>query len=531
MLSQMPTSALSFLSSSSKGLDGFFGLVSVGIQLALTVVLAEFNTEFTTAVRATATVKLALQPTKCVISNGTGFHPYVAAMGSATIVLLIVSYMLLRTNGRDTGDGDPASPPSADKPDPDSGGQPPSPPEDPETASSPKKRRNRWTFFLLIILVTTILLSLGAALFITCLVPKLRFPSPLQVLAAQTSRVTETFSAYGSRWVAPIISALSTPIFLHGRQYARHILLALTTHVACIFLGFGFRRLRRYVVTFEGDSWAYPFAGFVLPLAIMALPPLRWSFWLMYYCVCRGYPYSFWHEVNPIQIPSNWLLLADFTAADITMVTAPIALHVLTMCLESLLLGLVAIPATAAATFELFNWWPRVRVYLELIFSMTGFHVTWYSAGFAHLNYNLLQPHVKALLVWRSLFSSEARETLRLTFWFLVERYRTWKSYQIDDFATLGPEFRRACTTRLSACWEVWHSLGSTRQLTIILPAVIFYAYFDIGQPCLAVDLRASPPRSDRRAQIIPAVARIVFFLPDDFSMQFLRFSVSIVPG
>ncbi|KAJ7165981.1 hypothetical protein C8R46DRAFT_1192462 [Mycena filopes] len=166
MLSQMPTSALSFPSSSSKGLDGFFGLISVGIQMALTVVLAEFNTEFTTAVRATATVKLALQPTKCVISNGTGFHPYVATMGSATIVLLVLSYMLLRGKGRDIGDGDPAAPPSAKKPDPDSAGQPPSPPEDPETESSPKKRRNRWALFLLVILVWT--MTLGPAVVHTC---------------------------------------------------------------------------------------------------------------------------------------------------------------------------------------------------------------------------------------------------------------------------------------------------------------------------------------------------------------------------
>ncbi|KAJ7709225.1 hypothetical protein B0H16DRAFT_1901052, partial [Mycena metata] len=163
---QMPTSTFSMFSS-SKSLDGFFGLICVGIQLVLTVVLPKPKPEFTAAARATATVKVVLQPTKCALSDDTSSFPYVAAMGYAAIVLSGLFYILttkqfsiLRT---------PAS--HADKLEGSgTGDQPPSPPSDPDTESNAKKRRNRWPLFLLIFLIWTVLLSLGASLFVTYLV-------------------------------------------------------------------------------------------------------------------------------------------------------------------------------------------------------------------------------------------------------------------------------------------------------------------------------------------------------------------------
>ncbi|KAJ7165956.1 hypothetical protein C8R46DRAFT_1192448 [Mycena filopes] len=266
MLSQMPTSALSFLSSSSKGLDGFFGLISVGIQTALTVVLAEFNIEFTTAVRATATVKLALQPTKCVLSNGTGFHPYVAAMGSATIVLLIVSYVLLRTKGRDPGEGEPLSPPSAKKSDPVSGGQPPSPPEDPETESGAKKRRNRWPFHLLIMLGSLVLLSLGAAFVTVYLIRSRRLVDPI----AHGLLVIE-------RGLSSVWNITADTIFLHRRP----LLFALGSHLVFIFIRLALPQAWRHLSFLRSG----PLISLVyIPVVVVvASPRFRWIFWMMYY--------------------------------------------------------------------------------------------------------------------------------------------------------------------------------------------------------------------------------------------------------
>ncbi|KAJ7165933.1 hypothetical protein C8R46DRAFT_1192436 [Mycena filopes] len=474
MLSQMPT-ALSFLSSSSsKGLDGLFGLISIGIQLALTVVLAEFNTEFT-AVRATTTVKLVLQPTKCVIFNGTGFHPYVATMGSATLVLLVVCYMLLRAKG--TGDGDSASPSSPDKPDTDSGGQPPSPPEDPETASNAKKPRKRWPFLLLIMLATTIFLSLGAALFITCLVPKLRFPGPIQVLVVQTGRAIEGCSAYGSRWTAPII-LLATHIF--GQQYTRLLILALASHSTCICLGFGLRRLRRYIFSSEGDTWAIPVAGYFMPYTILAaIPQLRWTHWIAYYCICGAEFSTTVHHIN--RLVSYFEFLRHFNRLDIIMVAGPIIIHLVAMYLGAVFLAVAGARPTVSAMTEFFSLRYNQLFYVYILLGSTAFHIIWNSGACLLLQYSLLAPHIRPL-VWRLLFSGTARETLRQAFWILLDRYKTWKSYQVDDFAALVPELRHLLKTGMALCWETWVSLDAKHQIIITTPAIIFYAYFDINR-------------------------------------------------
>ncbi|KAJ7039465.1 hypothetical protein C8F04DRAFT_1255164 [Mycena alexandri] len=131
---QMFTSTFSMFSS-SKGVDGFFGLICVVIQMVLTVVLSEPKTEFTTAVRATATVKVVYQPTKCALSNGTGSFPYVAAMGYAAIVSSGLVYIL---RAKRVVQQVPTPGSHADK-DPGTGDQPPSPPSDADTESNAKK--------------------------------------------------------------------------------------------------------------------------------------------------------------------------------------------------------------------------------------------------------------------------------------------------------------------------------------------------------------------------------------------------------
>ncbi|KAJ7174543.1 hypothetical protein C8R46DRAFT_1081180 [Mycena filopes] len=469
MLSQMPTSALSFLSSSSKGLDGFFGLISVGIQLALTVVLAEFNTEFTTAVRATATVKLVLQPTKCVISNGTGFHPYVATMGSATIVLLVVFYMLLRAKGRDIGDGDPASPLSADIEDPsaDSGGQPPSPPEDPETESSPKKRRNRWALFLLVILIWTVLLSLGAALFIAYLVPTLRFPNPLEVLATQTGRIIERCHAS--------ISALVTHISLHGQRYQKALLLALVGHLACIIFISPLRRIRRYMFSLGPDFWAAPTGGLFGPWSVMAaIPQLRWILWALWHLLCL--PTVNQISQNIRRILCHFTCLAAVQTIDIAILLGPAMIHTAILCLASLLLAVYRIPKAIIRCLCLRS---ERLYYTDCILGSTIIYTIGYICLLAQVWYSRLPPALKRL-VWRSLFSVAARSQIIRVFGHSVQEHRGWKAAQKEAFATIIFELRRAFKTQIRRALEVWCLLSSSQRFLILAPAVILYIYCDL---------------------------------------------------
>ncbi|KAJ7174554.1 hypothetical protein C8R46DRAFT_1189313 [Mycena filopes] len=455
MLSQMPTSALSFLSSSSKGLDGFFGLISVGIQMALTVVLAEFNTEFTTAVRATATVKLAFQPTKCVISNGTGFHPYVATMGSATIVLLVVSYMLLRAKGRDIRDGDPASHPSADTedPNPDSGGQPPSPPEDPETASSPKKRRNRWALFLLIILGWTVLLSLGAALFIAYLVPTLRFPGPLQVLTAQTGRIIERCSAS--------ISALATHLSLHGQRYLEILLLALASHLACTVLSLPTRRVHRFIL-----SWG----------PSISVPNMD--------------------EINEMRlwIGHHFAFLAAFQPIDVAMTLGPAVIHTCSMWLIFFLIAIYQIPRGIIRLGRHPLDWRHICLVLGGTIGITAIDSIRFTCFMATEYYRALAPDRKPFF-WRYPFSLEAKYRIQYVYWDWFYEYQDQKAAQNKAFATLVFELPGVFKAEIRPVLELWCSLAWFQKFVIIAPAVLIYIYCDMN-PTNLPEVATSAPRN-----------------------------------
>ncbi|KAJ7046277.1 hypothetical protein C8F04DRAFT_1248525 [Mycena alexandri] len=133
---QMPTSTFTMFPSSSKSLNGFFGLICVGIQLVLTVVRSEPQPKFTTAARPTATVKVVLQLTKCVLSNDTSSFAYVAATGCATILLSGLFYILRAKRFKQV-------PPRASHTEKgfSTGDEPPSPPYL-DTEANAKKHRN-----------------------------------------------------------------------------------------------------------------------------------------------------------------------------------------------------------------------------------------------------------------------------------------------------------------------------------------------------------------------------------------------------
>ncbi|KAJ7916312.1 hypothetical protein B0H13DRAFT_2323586 [Mycena leptocephala] len=113
---QIPSSALSLFSFSSKGLVGILSGLCVGSQVVALVLSSSLKTEFTAVTRTSRTVEIV--PTRCVLSNGTLSFPYVAAMGYATLLFAGLVY-ILRAKGFscDSSNGHSLpDPPSADNP-------------------------------------------------------------------------------------------------------------------------------------------------------------------------------------------------------------------------------------------------------------------------------------------------------------------------------------------------------------------------------------------------------------------------------
>ncbi|KAJ7911992.1 hypothetical protein B0H13DRAFT_2478898 [Mycena leptocephala] len=110
---QIPTSALSLFSFSSKGLVGLFGGFFIGAQVTLNMIVLSGLSVPKTSLYATRTTEIVLMPTKCVPSNGTIHLPYVAAMGYA-IVIFASLFSILRAKGfghsQALPDGRPPSP-------------------------------------------------------------------------------------------------------------------------------------------------------------------------------------------------------------------------------------------------------------------------------------------------------------------------------------------------------------------------------------------------------------------------------------
>ncbi|KAJ7165911.1 hypothetical protein C8R46DRAFT_1096566 [Mycena filopes] len=245
-------------------------------------------------------------------------------MGSATIVLLIVSFMLLRAKGLGTVDGDPASPPSADQdPTPDNGDQPPSPPEDPETESGAKKRRNRWPFVLLYLLIVTVPLSLGAAFFSVHLIRSHRLV--VQHPIAYGLLAIERGSSY--IWIVAV-SAFSL--------YRRPVLLALVSHLVCITIKLALRRAWPRLRLLLGDD---AIGCIWVPLAINIISSrLNWVYGMPYYHHGYSVVFTVTQSLNRL-FASGLKFLARFEPSDVLIFIVPLVFHAATTVLFACLSG------------------------------------------------------------------------------------------------------------------------------------------------------------------------------------------------
>ncbi|KAJ7174468.1 hypothetical protein C8R46DRAFT_1080989 [Mycena filopes] len=370
-------------------------------------------------------------------------------MGSATIVLLVVSFMLLRAKGLGTADGDPASPPSAD---PDNGDQPPSPPEYPETESGAKKRRNRWPFVLLYLLIVTVLLSLGAAIFSVHLIRSHRLVVPHPI--AYGLLAIEGGSSY--IWIV----AAST-----FSLYRRPVLLAVVSHLVCITIKLALRCAWPRLRLLLGDD---AIGCIWVPLAINIISSrLNWVYGIPYYHHGYSVVSTVTQSLNRL-FASGLKFSRGLNPVTFTFIV-PLVFHAATTVLFACLFGIRAIlySSNENRLLHVIGWPIRCAFFTAFFFVPQA--TLQLLCGFIDL-----APNLK-IRIFIAPFSRASREKIRAAFW---GRYPRWHSVESKEgLSRLKSELFRLSMRGVWWCWGVWCTLSWAQKLLIIAPAAVFYAF------------------------------------------------------
>ncbi|KAF7331075.1 hypothetical protein MVEN_02447800 [Mycena venus] len=494
---QIPSSILSLVSLSSKGFVRIFGGLCIGTQIAVTLVLSSSKIEYT-AVRATKTHAVELVPTRCVLSNGTISSPYVATMGYATVIFASLFCILLAkgfTSSRppNLDDHGPDFSSSFDRgatfAQPDAGSQPPSPPSDPgpNRSANQARRRNPCRWFLWLFLILLALVSVGVYMFAIYYARSQPLPPSLLAFKAFIDdSVWWTQIGLPNLWTsaASNISALRVHLSLHARQYSKILLVVLTSHCACILLSLAVYSLRKRTVGFFRKKWFLTLCYIIPVTVISSSSTLSWLFWLHYYIGCGNHGYPSVRRMDQCIGHLLYQLATSLASPSLEMsiFLGPPIFYVAALCLSTVLVVLFNFPS---ATRHLVRRLSHRRVLKRLLRNSFVLMARWFLYtvfAFLLVQCRVLQPDARRNL-YRSLFCAESRaKTLRL-FWFLLRRYQTWKSLQIDAFSTLVSRLQRAFVAGIAVSWEIWKSLSFMQKLLIAAPAVIFYTYHDIVSP------------------------------------------------
>ncbi|KAF7331073.1 hypothetical protein MVEN_02447600 [Mycena venus] len=431
---QIPSSVLSFVSLSSKGFVRILGGFCIGTQITVTLVLSSSKTEYTT-VRATKTHAAELVPTR-----------------SSFCILLAKGFTSSRPPNPDDHGPDFSS--SFDR-----GATfvpkntPPSPPSDPGSSRSANQgRRNPCRWFLWLFLILLALVSVGV--YVAAIYYARSQPLPPSLLAFKS------FVDEGLRWVQGIpdfwasaatsISALTSHLVLRAQQYSKILFIALTSHCACMLLAlYG---LRKRIVAFFQRKWFFVLCHVIPITAIGSCSTLNWLFWLHYYIGCGNYGYP---PVRRIDQITERLLYRASTAFCVAvpwnMFLGPLVLYGAAMCLSTVLAVFFSFPSTTRALVRQLT---HRRLLKALSHNCTILVIWWFKYtvfAFLFVQFLALQPDARRNL-YSSLFCAESRAKISRLFWFLLRRYQTWKSLQIDAFSTLVSRLQRAFVAETAHC-------------------------------------------------------------------------------
>ncbi|KAJ6544284.1 hypothetical protein B0H19DRAFT_1238758 [Mycena capillaripes] len=443
---QIPSSVLALFSSSSKGIVGLLGGLCIGTQVAVNLVLYGSKTEFS-VVRATPTIEIVV-PTRCVLSNDTLSFPYVAAMGYA-IVIFLGLFCMLRAKGFASASSSGSVPSH----------QPPVPPSDPGSNSSADKRRRRCRRIYWLTLLLAALIVLVIRVFFAYYAPSHPVHPillPFHSVGLQVLSLVDLSLSYLRVSVARNISTLTAHLSLLGRQYRRILLLALASHFASILLTLAFRRVCRRLIILPANVWSGLIVVIFAPFGVIAsIPQLRWIYWMIYYTAS-------WREPVPdvrqiLLLIYRFSALVDFLSVDAAMVVAPVIIHAVTTSLWTVVVGLLGIPCTARAVFQLLSLPGLLRFLVVFSVNTTVFIVVFFLFASPTVHYDIMYPHERDAL-WRSFPCPESRaQTLQLFSYFL-RRFQTWRSDQIANIPAFISGLQDAFKAGFNVAWETLSS-------------------------------------------------------------------------
>ncbi|KAJ7512526.1 hypothetical protein B0H11DRAFT_1951577, partial [Mycena galericulata] len=484
----MLTPVLAFFSS-PKDLVGLFGRFCVGAQVTVSRVLFGLSVP-KNSFRATPTTGHVLLPTKCVPSSGTAPFPYVAAIGYAAIVLASL-FCILRAKGfsyclsSHRNHRDPPPMQSAPKPrlshsSVRSGAGPPSPPLDPGSSCiTPKAPRwNPWLWFLLFVLF---LLALSAVMdaYIYCTIHVSTGDSQaaadgLTSFFAPSMSLLEGCLSNGWRR----ISGPNLHLALHGRQYLKIVLIALSSHFVCIIAASAFRRVCTHAISFAELCW-FPICSFLVCIVVISsFAWSSWMFWAVYYFGC-------WYKnlLTVREIHENMIQFSSWATSCLvkvpTMFIGVVIVHLSLLCIWTTFFVLFRLLFTARTVIRMLSRPHCLREFLLFCFAAKALFFTDVMVGFPILQYRLLSSEAKQLL-WDAFSSKESRDTALSILWYLLRRYQDWKSEQIQDFHKLTAGLSTTFMATPRSCWEMWSTVPMSQKFLIAAPTIVFYGYFHI---------------------------------------------------
>ncbi|KAJ7512523.1 hypothetical protein B0H11DRAFT_2182821 [Mycena galericulata] len=478
--------------SSPKGLVGFFGGFCVGAQVTVSRVLSGLSVP-KNSFRATQTTGHVLLPTKCVPSSGTALFPYVAAIGYAAIVLASL-FCILRAKGfsyclsSHRNHKDPAliqltPKPRLSRPSIRGGVGPPLPPPDPGSSCGTAKAP-RWNSWLWLLLFVLLLLTFSAVMdaYIYCTIhvstgdPQATADGVASFFAPSATMLEGCLFDGWRR-----ILGLKLHLALHGRQYFKVVLIALSTHFVCILIATILHRLRLCAMVIAQRLEILIYSHIVCIPLIASFSCLSWIFWMEYY-------FAWWFDSVITIRDINWHMLclssrlsswATSHFVETSTVLGIVVIHSCAVGLYTLFHTVSGFRSTARFLGHSVSNWRELCFFLGWCTFVITVYLTYGLISVPIQQYDLLSADAQEVL-WDAISSKESRDTALNILCYLLRRYQDWKSEQIEDFRELTAGFTNTLVVTIKFCLEMWSTMHMSQQFLIAAPAIAFYGYIHV---------------------------------------------------
>ncbi|KAJ7083160.1 hypothetical protein B0H15DRAFT_802946 [Mycena belliarum] len=389
---QIPSSLVSL---SSRTLIGLCGGFFIGGKVVFTQLIMSIPKN-----SATRTITDILLPTTCAVSTTDISVSHIALIGYAAAVSTSLVCILCAKGFFTSVASEPPTPPPAL-----SG----------SNCGVAKKRGWNW-LWLIVILLGIIILCLG--FFYKLFGGEEGLPG-FTTPWIQAISFLEGSYLDGLKAAVWLVSAAKSHISTHGGQYAKILLLTLSSHSICILFAVVLERLLKYVVSIPWLLWKSLCEIVLVPILIIgSTTRLNWIFWLPWYWTVGIRTLSVLDIVRHL-LPQLTLLWTAELARP--MVIGPVLVHAAIMGLRTVLLALYWMPCTLRSITRQLRWAVLLDS-LPTCATALAFFVGYWGVIYSAVQYRHLAPAIQQL-VWQSFSCAKSRAELWSVYSTLVGDY------------------------------------------------------------------------------------------------------------